>query len=259
MANFSSHSIQVTRRENHGVLNSNYTTGIQKSQKIVIICHGFPGDKNEHGRFPYLAQKLASEGIDSIAFDQAGFGDNVREPVTFKSLLENMEDVYSWAESQGYSQIGSLGLSIGGRITLIAQLPKRKVAVFWAPAFFVKPLLKLSKTAMKIAVGLKSEKIINYPSAGENKEKVLLIPSFIEEVASYDIEGALSKLQIPTLIIQGSTDTVVLPSGSKKAIRVLPKEIPHELMMVKAAGHNFQGQKLDQFVENTVNWFKKYL
>jgi pimeloyl-ACP methyl ester carboxylesterase len=259
MSEFSMQTIQIPRRDNMGVLYANLTKLPQKSSKIVIICHGFPGDKNEHGRFPYLAQKLAAEGIDSIAFDQAGFGDNVREVVTFQALLENMEDVFAWAKSQGYSQIGSLGLSIGGRITLLANLPDRRAAVFWAPAFFVKPLLNFSKTAMKIGVGLKSTKQILYPSAGENKEKIILTPHFIEEVAAYDIERGLSALKIPTLIMHGSTDLVVPISSSKKAIELISKEIPHELGIVKGAGHNFQGKKLEEFVTNTVQWFTKYL
>jgi predicted alpha/beta-fold hydrolase len=48
---------------------------------LVILCHGFRGDRQEWGRFPETATALEREGMDSIFFDFTGCGENTRKPV----------------------------------------------------------------------------------------------------------------------------------------------------------------------------------
>ncbi|MCP4760792.1 MAG: alpha/beta hydrolase [archaeon] len=232
-----------------------YETG--SSEKCVIMCHGFPGDKLEHGRFSEAAKALNRIGIDVIAFDYSGFGDNKREPVLISRNVKNLEDVYAWVKKRGYKDIGTTGLSMGGLVSLLANLPERKVAVFWAPGF------SMSNFSEGFLVKLMKKRLQKKPrkiwSAGENKEKILIDIEFLEESKSQDISSNLGNFSIPTLIIQGTRDPVVKPKDTKEAFEKMPQDEHHEIIFVEKAGHAPNGEKLTQFVDNSVEWFKKYL
>jgi len=97
---------------------------------IVILCHGFTGNREEWGRFPAMARTLAEASIDAVTFDFTGSGENARKPVSLARQVDDLVDVFAWAREQGYERIGTLGLSFGGLTSLLAPLPERKVAVF---------------------------------------------------------------------------------------------------------------------------------
>jgi pimeloyl-ACP methyl ester carboxylesterase len=118
---------------------------------LIIICHGFPGDKFEHGRFETVGKAFAEHGFDMVAFDFSGYGENVREPITRAKQLLDVEDVHAWAVAQGYQTFGTIGLSFGGLTMLFTPFPDRKVAVFWAPAFYMH---RIFGGARNIFVGL---------------------------------------------------------------------------------------------------------
>jgi len=56
-----------------------------EKKSILIICHGFTGDKYEWGRFPKLANSLNKEKIDALIFDFTGSGENERVPITLSN------------------------------------------------------------------------------------------------------------------------------------------------------------------------------
>ena len=127
---------------------------------LAILCHGFTGDRQEWGRFPEAAAALVRAGIDAVSFDFTGSGENPRKPVALSKQVTDLEDVGAWARTQGYSRIATIGLSFGGLTSLLANLPDRKVAVFWAPALYMhkslgKRKLLLGKLATAFGRNLK--------------------------------------------------------------------------------------------------------
>ena len=56
-----------------GILNKS------NKDKIVIMCHGIRGNKEECGSFTYLAEKLHEEGYSSFRFDFNGHGESSGE------------------------------------------------------------------------------------------------------------------------------------------------------------------------------------
>ena len=224
-----------------------------EKKKILIICHGFTGDKYEWGRFPKLAQSLNKEWIDALIFDFTGSGENERVPITLSKQIQDVESVYNWVKNKGYEEIAVLGLSFGGRTVLGANLPGIKAYVFWAPAFFVQSsedqrdwFKDLDKGPVKI------------PSSGDG-EPIIIDLSFVTEFAKLRVKPFLKKLNSPTLIVQGTSDESVPLESTRKAFQLLPKDENHELIEVKNASHNFEGKLLNKFINNTVKWLKKYL
>ena len=100
---------------------------------ILILCHGFTGDKYECGRFPELAKACNKEEIDALTFDFSGSGENNRIPIRLYNQFRDLESVYKWTQDQDYKRIAVLGLSFGGLTALGANLPGIITYIFWAP------------------------------------------------------------------------------------------------------------------------------
>ena len=116
-----------------------------KLRPIILLMHGFSGEKNEWGRYTHTAEMLSNAGYDSLRFDFTGSGENDREPITLKKQVEDVAEVVNWVKSQGYQKIGAIGLSFGGLTLLIANNPDIMVNVFWAPGFYFKYIMKPSQ------------------------------------------------------------------------------------------------------------------
>jgi pimeloyl-ACP methyl ester carboxylesterase len=112
-----------------------------KKCPIVILCHGFTGNRNgglERG----IAHELEAQGIASIRFDFNGHGESEGDFVqmTVPNEIEDAHHVYDWVHKDGrFGRIGIAGHSQGGVVTamLAGQLGKKAFkggVVLLAPA-----------------------------------------------------------------------------------------------------------------------------
>ena len=224
-----------------------------EKKRILIICHGFTGDKYEWGRFPKLAKSLNKERIDALIFDFTGSGENERVPITISKQIQDVESVYNWVKNKGYEAIAVLGLSLGGRTILGANLPGIRAYIFWAPYFFVHSSEDQTDWFKDLDKGP-----VKIPSSGDG-EPIIIDLSFVTEFAKLRIKPSLKKLDSPTLIVQGTSDESVPLEFTRKAFQLLPKDENHKLIEIKNATHDFEGSLLIKFINNTVKWLKKYL
>jgi len=229
-----------------------------KKHRIVILCHGFKGDKLEWGRFKTTAAELNRAGYDTLTFDFSGSGENKREPILLSRQIADLEDVAEWALQKGYSRIGTIGLSFGGITSLAAKIPARKTAVFWAPAMYPKRIASgFERIASKMLcimpfVEVKQDSSGDYPP-------ILVNSLFTKEAFGLDTDSYLRRFTIPSLIIQGSADRVVKPEFTEEAFLKMPQDSDHKYMEVKEAAHDFDGEHLSQFIGLTIDWIQKYL
>jgi pimeloyl-ACP methyl ester carboxylesterase len=249
----------VIPRRNGGFLHAEFYT-ISEDERdnfpsLVIMCHGGKGDKLEWGRFPKTAEALNKSHFDVLLFDFSGMGENNREPMLISNHIMDLEDAFQWAKKKGYSNISTIGLSLGGLSSLLANLPDRKSAVFWAPVFFLKKIkwfqFKLSKLVFKF-----KKKPIKLETSGIGPP-LLINYQFIEEILGYDVLNALKKFSTPSLIIQGTSDQTIKPKYNREAFDLMPTDKNHNLEMVPGAPHGFTGHHLDRFIELTIEWLKK--
>ena len=191
-------------------------------------------------------------GYDALFFDFSGSGENERELITLSKQARDLEDVYDWVKTQGYSNIAAIGLSFGGLTLLVANLPEIKTKVFWAPGFYLKKMFPSS-----MARNLKKKPLV-IPSSGEF-EPITIDHTFVENLSSYDTNSYLEKLASPTLIIQGTGDTTIGLDNTREAFKRLPQDDHHNLVEIDDATHDFSGEHLVKFIEFTIQWLKKYL
>lgn len=223
-----------------------------RSDVLVILCHGFTGDRSEWGRYEKTASSCVGSGWDAVLFDFSGSGENERIPVTLDNQVRDLEDVAAWGIQLGYGSIVTIGLSFGGITSLIAKVPNRKVAVFWAPAFYLERIagnFKKKLANMLISLTKKPLKI----------KSVLMDKSFFEGLWHTDVNLVLQNFDIPSIIVHGTKDKTVLPSDSQKAFDLMKKDGKHELHFVKGTDHDFEKQYLDEFISVSIDFIKKHL
>ena len=240
------------RSDLHGVFYFASEKNPSNKPPILIMCHGFTGDKYEWGRFPETAKALNNEGYDVLIFDFSGSGENKREPVSLNKQAEDIENVFGWVENQGYSQIAVLGLSFGGLTVIKASLPRTITYILWAP-----PLL-LHTTSDQVDWFKDIDKgPVELPTSGEG-DPIIIDMNFVMDVANFRIRSALKKHVTPTLIVQGTADEKVPLELNKKAFNMMPQDGDHKFVEVQGATHDFEETHLQIFIRETVDWLKKY-
>ena len=220
---------------------------------ILIMCHGFTGDKYECGRFVETAKACNKEGIDGFIFDFSGSGENKRVPVRLYNQFKDLQSVYKWIHHQAYERIAVLGLSFGGLTSLGADMPGIITYIFWAPFFFLHTTEDRTNYFKDLGKGP-----VEIPSSGE-VEPIIIELSFMTDFAKFRVKSFLKKLETPTLIIQGASDEEVPLEFTRKAFNLLPKSEHNKLIEIPDAPHSFEDKHLKEFIEHTISWLKKYL
>jgi pimeloyl-ACP methyl ester carboxylesterase len=233
----------------HGVL---YLQGDDSTKEsIVIMCHGFTGDKYEWGRFPEMARRCNQEDYDGLIFDFSGSGENKREPITITKQIIDLESVYAWVKSEGYKRTAVLGLSLGGLTTLGANLSDVEAYVFWAPVTFLHTTNDQTSWFKDIRNGP-----VEIPTSGESGP-IIIDMNFVIEFGKFRVKPALKGLDKPTLIVQGTMDESVPLELTRKAFKMLPENTKNKFIEVEGAGHDFEGEHLEKFIDTTIQWLKK--
>lgn len=232
---------------------------------LVILIHGYCGDKEnagyndphfDRGRYLKLTAALLEVGFEVLAFDLSGQGENLREPIKISYAVQDLEDVYAYAQNLGYISIGTVGYSMGGLVSLHAKLPDRKVAVFWAPAFYPsRAASKLKRFLYQTILKLRRKPI----KADANYQPVLIDRKSFQESLLGTPDEILQQFTIPTSILQGDSDLTVQLSWTEEAFRKMPQDENHHLQIIPHAEHHFHRDILMKFITSTVNFLLKYL
>lgn len=107
---------------------------------LVVLCHGFTGNRQGDGHFAPLAEDLAAHGIATVRLDFAGCGDST-EPYanyTLANMAADVDSVIGYMQaSYGTGKTALVGHSMGGRLaSLYPQLGQYPVTALalWSPA-----------------------------------------------------------------------------------------------------------------------------
>ena len=107
---------------------------------LVVLCHGFTGNRQGDGHFAPLAEDLAAHGIATVRFDFAGCGDST-EPYanyTLANMAADVDSVIGYMQATyGTGKTALVGHSMGGRLaSLYPQLGQYPVTALalWSPA-----------------------------------------------------------------------------------------------------------------------------
>lgn len=113
------------------------TASAQEEMPLVVMCHGFTGNRDGDGHFQPLADTLARSGIASIRVDFAGNGESTEEftAYTLTSIYDDIESAISYMrDNYTIGPLGLVGHSMGGRAVSLHLNGNITAAALWSPA-----------------------------------------------------------------------------------------------------------------------------
>jgi pimeloyl-ACP methyl ester carboxylesterase len=165
--------------------------------------------------------------------------------------------VYQWALDQGYTLFGTIGLSFGGLVALRATLPRRTVAVFWAPAWYMHKILGTARLFFAKLLLIRGRNLKIDAVSGF----LLVNKQFFLDIAENMnlIDASLSRFTTPSLVVQGLDDGTVHPDWTRAAFACMPRDENHQIVEIPRATHEFKGMELKEFIETSVKWIRTHI
>jgi len=221
-----------------------------KTDKIVIMAHGFTSNKNRP-KFVRAAEELSKIGIASLRFDFAGSGESDSREITVSGQLADLKAAIDFCRRRGYSKIGLLGSSLGGLVSILAYDDKISTIVLYAPVTKAK-----TPTAFKDAERRKEIDEKGFVILHKDGHEFKIGKEYVEEREKIDQKAILSKVKCPVLIFHGDVDVEVPLEHSKSAMEYLSPD--SKLEIVKDGSHRLE-ENLDMLAKITAVWFKEHL
>ena len=223
------------------------------SPRIVIMCHGFTGNKIENKRlFVEAARSFARNGFDAFRFDFYGSGDSEGEfaDTTLSHNIANLKDVLNWAGEKGYERIAVLGISMGAATAILTLAESTADALItWSAVPDMKRLFQtFAGNVAEVGADVRVHEYDGW----------LIKRDFWEDGIRYDIQGALARIEIPKFIVQGTGDAPLFVEGFH-AFRDIVQP-PADFMEIPQAGHTYQtpGHRR-QVIRQTLIWLQRHL
>ena len=229
---------------------------ITPSGAIIILVHGFTGDRHEEGRFDTFAQTFHGTGFNVITFDFGGSGESDDDSLTIQKETDDLLSIIQYVKSKGYNQIGLLGHSLGGLISLRCYSTDIKAMVLTAPV--TAPVLynwREKYLPDQVRECENKGYITFYKEKGIRKE-IIIDKRILEEREEVNQAGLLENVDCPVLIIHGNKDVSVPYTDSVAAIKYLSAD--SKLEIINEAEHSYNAH-LDMFTQLAASWFSVYL
>lgn len=197
---------------------------------LVVLCHGFTGNRQGDGHFAPLAEDLAAHGIATVRLDFAGCGDST-EPYanyTLANMAADVDSVIGYMQATyGTGKTALVGHSMGGRLaSLYPQLGQYPVTalVLWSPA---------NGTGLQ---GLEFLSIDNFAAVEELAARadaegsvaawgVELSAAYIDGMRDSDPNAALQESGLPVLLTYSGNERILsdtTQTETKAAVESLP-------------------------------------
>lgn len=197
---------------------------------LVVLCHGFTGNRQGDGHFAPLAEDLAAHGIATVRLDFAGCGDST-EPYanyTLANMAADVDSVIGYMQATyGTGKTALVGHSMGGRLaSLYPQLGQYPVTALalWSPA---------NGTGLQ---GLEFLSIDNFAAVEELAARadaegsvaawgVELSAAYIDGMRDSDPNAALQKSGLPVLLTYSGNERILsdtTQTETKAAVESLP-------------------------------------
>jgi len=225
----------------------------KQTKSVVIIAHGFLANK-DRDRLIKLAEGITLSGIATFRFDFGGCGESEERLITVKDQVDDLKSAIRWLRTQGYTNIGVWGESLGGLTALEAYDPSIKTLVLWAP------VTEGSEKTIEGYITQSNEEVIvgkNFVVKKKDGRFFEIAKEYFRERASVRQKELLAPVRCPVLIIHGDHDDRVPYAWSKSAVKQLPKG--SKLETIVGAGHKPGAEEVATIVSLSVKWFKKYL
>jgi uncharacterized protein len=245
----------------------------ESSLGTVVACHGFKGFAH-WGFFPYLAKKLAENGLTAITFDFSGSGigpdrESFTEPGAFagNTLTREQEDLENLVD---YARRRKL---ITGKFGLFGHSRGGGTAILFAAGTDSNVSSLVTWSSISYPNRWSSEDVLTWRRQGyadvtnsRTGQIMRLETDLLDDVEMHgktklDIEAAAGKIKVPWLIVHGTGDDTVPSSEAERLHASSP--VVSTLRLIKGANHGFDAKHpltevppvLEKVVLETVKFF----
>ena len=234
-------------------------TNSDETDKIVIMCHGIRGNKDECGAFIKLSEELLKIGYSSFRFDFNGHGesDGLDKDMTITKEISDLETTVNMLQEKGYKEIVLLGGSFGAGIVSLFPFEKYnnvKAIVLWYGCLdydYARFGNLFTEENMKQA-----EKNGYYISKSMNTgEEFKFGLELFKETYQYKPYESLKECNLPILFVHGDKDSV-LPF---KLSETVSKQCSNSIFkLIKNGEHTFMNSNtaINEAIDVTINFIK---
>lgn len=225
-------------------LDYTFHEGSASCRDLFIIGHGVTGNKDR----PFvvaLANAVSASGIHVLRFSFAGNGgsDGDFRDCTISKEVEDLRSVLNLTEEKGF-RVTYAGHSMGGAVGVLAAARDPRI-----------------KFLISLAGMVNTEKFYNAefgeetPNSGCMWEEpdCPLSSAFKNDLISIQsTASSISQIQVPWLLVHGTTDDVVLIDDSREAYSLASE--PKKLVEIEGANHVFSDDGQQSMIDAVINW-----
>ena len=239
---------------------------------LVVLCHGFTGNRQGDGHFAPLAEDLAAHGIATVRLDFAGCGDST-EPYanyTLANMAADVDSVIGYMQATyGTAKTALVGHSMGGRLASLYPQQKGGIAalVLWSPANGAGlnglEFLNIDDFSAVEAMAAEAEANGSVTAWG-----VELSAAYMDEMRTSDPNAALRESALPTLLTYSGSEGILSSTTQAETIAAV-QSLPNGQVVLDpfaAGNHNYLSDDpataaaLDKALrQTTVRFLTQYL
>lgn len=210
-----------------------------RADAVIVMAHGWQGNKSSKGRFDYLAEVFRRAGYATLSIDFAGCGESSDDVITMAGATEDLRSAVRYVRRLGYRRVGLFGNSWGSHICLRAfdggvgaiVLTGALTAAMhydWAEYYPADQLAELAQTGRMT---------VPDPEPIWRTTQVLSQQS-LDDYAQIDQQSVLAAISAPTLIMHGNVgwEEQTLLAHDEEGIALLPE--PSRMAVFHGASHD---------------------
>jgi uncharacterized protein len=226
--------------------------------RLAVLCHGFLSSKNSTTNRT-LTRLLNERGLATFRFDFFGQGDSDGpfEELTITLAVHQAQAALDLVTARGYGQIGLVGSSFGGLVSILTAAQHQKIAclALKCPVVDFAEELRLTFGLEELAQWKATDTV---PNIMGGTDRVRLRYAFYEDCLRQIAYGPAERITVPTLIVQGERDECVPLHQSLRLRDALAG--PKKLVLLPEADHQFtRREDFHQMTTSIGDWLLTHL
>jgi len=212
------------------------------SDVVIIMAHGFCGDKSSGERFVEIAQALNLLKYNVLAFDFSGCGESDDDIISLGNMIDDLHSTIRFVKSIGFGRLALYGHSLGSSVCLRCWSEEIETMLFsgaWtAPIkydwtkFYSQEQLREWRQEGRITDFVETEW----------RSRVVIDGELLLEFERVNQRELLARIKCPVLFVHGNckddSEELELLEGSRSGLSYLSDDSRIEI--VEGANHTFQ-------------------
>ena len=224
----------------------------------VILCHGFLSDKQSRTN-RRLTELLVPQGIATFRFDWYGMGESQEHfsNMSIKQGEEQLDAAFQLLQERGMKRLGLVGSSFGGFMAILSasKRPTLQALGLKCPVVDFPEVLRLEFGPEAMENWRSTDHIPNIVGDGS---PIPLHYAFYEECLTYNAYAALSRIQVPTLVVHGDQDELIPRPQITRLLETL--NTTKELNLIEGADHQFgRPEEFRHMTNHLAQWMVTHL